>query len=442
MTWPTNFGSLAGGNEPLSLFDTMFNQVAAMIAIPSAASGATAISLTPLVNCPILTSYSELCGFRFRPAGPSTGPVTVQFNGLGFLPAYHADGLTQVSTNDINTGLGECVARYSAALNSGAGGFFIEVPTLSLTTGVGGVPAAPGGRLTLQSGIPVMSSTTASTTVWYAPYSSAFVPIFNGTTIQMYQFTSSQGDKVGLALAMGGSGTFPGGTSWDVFATLVAGIPTLVVFSWASNTTRNIGLSVYGGFLTNATGNTGLGTAGPITVAPNQGTFLGSFRTTSAGTTQYQFAGTASGGFSASFLVSNYYNQVLVNSICTDTQAPYTYTAATARPSGPGASNVFTYLQASSERAANFVYNFSCQPVGVAGAICFCGLGVTAGPSFNSFSSISQDAASVYTKSATNTFSLASTGLTQIFALEEGDGTHANTFNAFSDNQLIGQIWL
>ena len=74
MAYPFNFGS-ATSPVAMSNLDLMFNQVGAMIEIPCSASGTNAISLTPLTNCPALTSYNELGGYRFRAVGTSTGTV-------------------------------------------------------------------------------------------------------------------------------------------------------------------------------------------------------------------------------------------------------------------------------------------------------------------------------------------------------------------------------
>jgi hypothetical protein len=137
MAWPTTFANLAGGNQPLSIFDVMFAQVAQMIAIPCTASGQNAITLTPVGNAPILASYSFGNFFRFLAVQTSNAAVTAQFTTLGFAPVYKADGLTQVGTGDINQGQ-EYVLIYNPALNASAGGFFLEnaaVPAAVTTAG-------------------------------------------------------------------------------------------------------------------------------------------------------------------------------------------------------------------------------------------------------------------------------------------------------------------
>lgn len=138
MVWPVIFANLGGGNQPLGLFDQMFNQVAQVIAIPCNATGQNAISLTPIGNNPTLASgYTELCGFRFRAAQTSTGGLTAALTPFAFLPIYLSDGLTQAGVGNIQA-TQEYVLIFSAALNGGAGGFFLEqsaVPVAPPTAG-------------------------------------------------------------------------------------------------------------------------------------------------------------------------------------------------------------------------------------------------------------------------------------------------------------------
>lgn len=137
MTWPTIFANLAGGTQPVSLFDGMFNQVAAMIAIPCTASGQNSITLTPIGNAPTLAAYGEFNFFRFKAVATSNANVTAQFQSLANLPVYKADGLTQAGANDIvNTQ--EYVLIFSQALNGGAGGFFLEAASVAVTTPTAG----------------------------------------------------------------------------------------------------------------------------------------------------------------------------------------------------------------------------------------------------------------------------------------------------------------
>lgn len=144
MAWPTIFANLAGGNQPLSLFDAMFNQVAQMVAIPSTAAGANAISLTPIGSAPTLTAYQNFSSFRFLAAANSTALVTAGFSGLAVLPVYLNDGATQAGSGAIISGE-EYVLVFAQSLNAGGGGFFLEQAAIpALATAPQTFVAGPG----------------------------------------------------------------------------------------------------------------------------------------------------------------------------------------------------------------------------------------------------------------------------------------------------------
>ena len=153
MAWPTIFAQLSGGNQPLAIFDAMFQQVAQMIAVPCLASGANSITVSPIANAPILSSYTEFCAVRFKAAGTSSGPISLQFLTLPNLPVYLGDGLTQAGGNAtvINQ---EYVAVFSQALNTGSGGWFLESAT---------VPAAASGAAGYVSGLSIVNGGTPNT---------------------------------------------------------------------------------------------------------------------------------------------------------------------------------------------------------------------------------------------------------------------------------------
>lgn len=125
MTWPTIFANLAGGNQPLSLFDTMFTQVAQMVAIPSSAAGVNAITLTPIGTAPSLSNYQNFSSFRFVAGATTTGGVAAQYQALSSLPVYLSDGVTQASAGSIVANQ-EYVLVFAQFLNGGIGGFFLE----------------------------------------------------------------------------------------------------------------------------------------------------------------------------------------------------------------------------------------------------------------------------------------------------------------------------
>jgi hypothetical protein len=421
----------------MSSLDTMFNQVGAMIAIPCTASGTNAIALSPNVNCPALSAYNELGGYRFVAVNTSTGLVTAQYNGLGFLPVYHGDGVTQAGTADLVIGQ-QYVFRFHQALNGGVGGFYFESPSQPVPT----TPwYTPGGRLTSAPGVPVsFVSNAGATSVWYAPYLHPFVPIFNGNNVQMYQFASSLNDTVGLQLFMGSSASWPANSAFDVFVILSGGVPALATVQWTNLTTRALTLAVFAGFLTNS-GTTLMRTNATTTpsVPANQATFLGSFVTGNAGSLTWIFPGNNIAG---AFGISNYYNTVLFTGNVEDTQALYTYTAAVTRQAGAHSYNQISLLQTSSERAVTFENHTTNGCAGAVSAYMLTGMGANSTTS-NAVNGIHQAESTVGASACIETsLFLTTTGFVTVSANELSDGTHANSFNINSTNTLSFKAWL
>lgn len=425
----------------MSYLDTMFNAAAALTSIPCTASGTNAISLTPLVNCPALSSYNELGGYRFRAVGNSTGAVTAQYNGLGFLPVYHADGVTQANVADLSAGQ-QYVLTYSLALNSGLGGFFLESPSAPVTTGA---TFQPGGRLTFQSATPVMfTNQLAQQIIYYAPYQHNLVPIYNGSTVQMYQFTSSLSDQVGLQLNMAGSANWPLGTLFDVFVTLNGGVPTLCTGpAWSGLNTRSLTLSVFGGFLTNTGATTmRISAAATIPVAANQATFVGTFVTSANGQSQWQFGGRAATGIAGTFYLCNYYNPVMFSSLSGDSTS-YTYSSGTIRGAHNATNMGANFIQCSSERSffasdiANVILTASI------GANCTTGIGIQSTTTYSQFSlAQAWSANGINTFLTTSALCASNTGWTTINSLESGDASSTTTFNTQANHNLWVDMWL
>lgn len=155
-------------------------------------------------------------------------------------------------------------------------------------TGPAGMGASvPGGRLTLVSGQPEMLQTAdhSSTVLYYAPFVSDQIPIFNGTDWASHTFTSGPLDSVGLS--MSGGAAWVAGTQRDVFVTLVDGVPTLCTGpAWPSESPASRGLVRRNGLWVNAASmNCDVG----IVMAANQGTFVGSINIGTTGSLEAKF---------------------------------------------------------------------------------------------------------------------------------------------------------
>jgi hypothetical protein len=296
----------------------------------------------------------------------------------------------------------------------------------------------PQGRLTLASGIPVMTATVAqATNIYYTPYIGMNVPIYDGNNFVMTdiggQLTNVTTDATTNPAAVALNSIY------DLFVWLNNGVPTLSRGpAWASSTTRSAGtaLTRIRGMLVN---NVAI-TNGP---PQYQGTYVGTV-ISNAGTTtvSFQYGTAAAGGGAALLGVWNMYNRVTVQTRVTDTQAPYTYTTAAVRQAGGSTSNNIIYIIGLAEEPPTFYYQQNCTTAVVAGATCQVSIGDNAttfelgGTYFQAQAAIAATGTmdAVYTKGGTELF----LGRFTAFALELGDGANANTFNVGSAGSLAG----
>ncbi|MGJ0393048.1 MAG: hypothetical protein ACR650_09860 [Methylocystis sp.] len=296
----------------------------------------------------------------------------------------------------------------------------------------------PGGRLTLQAGVPFMPTTQAAqTVVYYAPYVHGYVPIYDGSTFSARKFISGPTDTTGLALTLGSN--WPPNTIHDVFVTMNAGVPTLCTVQWTNSTTPADTLARYNGILTNAGAETcRTSNTATISLAVNQGTFLGAIKTDGAASSvSWTYGGLASGGSLGAFQVWNQYNRILTSSYNFDTGAAYTYTSTTVRFARGSGNNAIGILVGRMEDAFYATYQQNTQTVAVAGATTQSGICIdtnvvsagteTVAPTANAF------------KAGMNiTWAQRIVpGFHNVFACEQGDGANANSWAVYGGAQLI-----
>jgi hypothetical protein len=306
---------------------------------------------------------------------------------------------------------------------------------------VGGY-GVPGGRLTFQSGTPVMTANQLNQqTIYYAPYNSPFIPLYNGGSVASYQFTSSLSDNVGISLSMAGvPANWPAGM-YDLFVTLVGTTPTLCSLPWTNTTTRATALARFGGFLTNSAAITARSSSGTVAIPANQGTYVGSFYANANGTSQWQFGAAATGGTAGLFYLYNYYNQTLVSSVITDSGAQYYYVSTSIRQARGSAQMGFAYVQGTSEKAARFDYLANTSNGSAQAVQTNTGIGVNSTNTFTAVANVSDSTGD--THAADVNCGVALVGLTSVTALEQGNtaSSSGSTFNVIP-GRLSGSIWL
>lgn len=110
--------------------------------------------------------------------------------------------------------------------------------TTASTAYVGGVGVQPGGRLTLESGVPVSTTDqTAKTTVYYTPYLSNVITLWDGNAWQSVEFSE-------LSLAIG---TVTADLGFDVFVYLSSGAAAIEKLAWTSATARATAITLQDG---------------------------------------------------------------------------------------------------------------------------------------------------------------------------------------------------
>ena len=157
----------------------------------------------------------------------------------------------------------------------------------------------PGGRLTLESGVPVSTTDqSAKTTIYYTPFVHNIISLWDGANWVPTEFTETS-----LAL-----GTITSAKPYDVFAYLSGGVLTLELLAWTSDLVRATAVTIQDGRYCKSGDKTRL--------------LLGSFYTTSTTTT----ADTA-----RQRLVGNVYNTVIRGMFYASGAASHSYASATRR---------------------------------------------------------------------------------------------------------------
>jgi hypothetical protein len=277
-------------------------------------------------------------------------PAIAYADGLEYgytMPYINIDGPNQMDGVSVNP-------------NTGAPGNFTSLTVTSTATLSGSVSSSgltnitgpvqlnsiddsqpPGGRLSLSSTLAVPTAdVTAATTIYYLPYFSLFVPIYNGTHWNTYSITSS-GISIGL-----GSTNMPSSQVYDIYVSNQSGTPTLCSMYWGSNTSRSSSaggksgtgdarISNLNGIWVNKTAIVATdcfgGASGTTGVAfgANQGTLLGTYYTSANGQTQVQCNPTpGSGGAAIGVYLSNAYNRVPL--FCSNSDTATAQTSASA----------------------------------------------------------------------------------------------------------------
>lgn len=188
---------------------------------------------------------------------------------------------------------------------------------LNAALGMSGI--TPGGRLTLESGVPVSTTNqTAKGTIYYTPYAHDFVRLWDGTRPKLYTFTERS-----LSL------TLTSGKNYDVFIYDSLGTLTLELSAaWTTDTARADALAWQAG-------------VGYVKSGAATRLWLGTIRASGTNTTESSFYTTDA---AAKSFVWNRYNQITRTATVCDSTDSWTYTTNTIRQKRASANNQIEFV--------------------------------------------------------------------------------------------------
>lgn len=240
----------------------------------------------------------------------------------------------------------------------------------------------PGGRLTLTTGVAVLTTEVlAAATIYYTPYLHDLVPYFDGSK----WFTGEPGE---VSLALDSTNALSG-KSHDVFFFNDSGTRrTGYGPAWSTDTARGTGagtteLQRLNGVLTNkVTITLRYSSIATVSVSANQATYLGTFRASANGQTQFSFGGSPSaGGTEAKFYLWNMYNRVSAVGLGRNSNDSWTYSAVAWRSADGSDTMRCSMVRGMDEDAVEAKYHGACLTgAGVFGST---GIGVDSTTAFS-----------------------------------------------------------
>lgn len=275
---------------------------------------ATAYAVKDVVEQPAASGLNYIC-------------VTAHTSGV-FATDLAAGKWQTISTVGLNTA--NDFTGGSVAVATQAEG---DADTSAASTLFASIVAAlpPQGRLTLATGVPVMTSAQLSkTVVFYTPYSGYRVLIYNGTSFVSTVFTELSNDTTATTVGKAGPAAVANNSNYDLFVWNDSGTVRLTRGPlWTSDTVRGTGagtteLQRVNGILTNKVAITN----GP---GAGLGTYVGTVRSDGSAQLNWQ---TGANGTPALLNVWNAFNRKRVTGMIGDTVNSWAYTTATVRAAG------------------------------------------------------------------------------------------------------------
>jgi hypothetical protein len=293
-----------------------------------------------------------------------------------------------------------------------------------------------GGRLTVSSGNPTPLGTTSyanQATLYWTPYKGDFVPVWNGSAWVLTEFTEI---SQALSDTVNSPAAAVANKCYDFFVWQKSGVNTVSRGpAWTDcNPTataqgdRVVTLDLIKGYYTNHTSITN----GP---AAGYGLYVGTIYTNASALVDVVQEGLGSGGAYTMTGLWNYFNRVSTSMFVYDTGVSYTYTTNTIRIARASSNNKVSQVIGLPEDAVQAFYQQNITTIATAGAATTIGLGFDIAQYGTIFDcgnlGGSASANATYATPTCTSSRPFYSGLNDFTALEQGDGTHANSICTF-----------
>jgi hypothetical protein len=238
----------------------------------------------------------------------------------------------------------------------------------------------PRGRLTLTTGVPVLTSTVSGAgTVYFTPYGGATVPVWDGSAWVDTAFTERSQALTDATKSPAAAGA---NSNYDLFVWNDGGTLRCTRGpAWSSDTSRGTGagtteLQTVGGYLCNKVAITN----GP---GAGAGLYVGSVRTNGSSTVDWTLGTSAAGGGAASLGVWNQFNRVEILTRVQDSNAGWAYTTASWRSADNSTTNRISAVFGGTDESHEASYTCVMAQSGANTTTTYVGIGVdsTSSPS-------------------------------------------------------------
>lgn len=291
----------------------------------------------------------------------------------------------------------------------------------------------PQGRVTLTTGVPVLTATvTAATTVFYTPYVGNLVPIYDGTNMVATSVAE-------LSIVLGSN--WAANSNWDVFIASDAGtIRACTGPAWTSDTGRGTGAGTTeisrtnGLYLNTVTVTCRYNNTTTFSVAASRGTYVGTYRTTAAGQVDYIFGAISATATAGVFNVWNNYNRVRVHTVVGDQTNSWSYAVAAWRQPNANSAMRVSAVRGLNEDGVAAQYNGIVTPG--SGANAAVGVGLSSTSAFSGTPSVVQGGGALVPQVA-HFSSLMGLGFQFLAALEFNDSATASTWSGDANATFI-----